>query len=135
MDQEALEILEMVRGGKISAEQGAQLLEALKNPPPAALAPTGKPRFIRVRVNVKEKEGENVAVNANLPIAMADLALKVLQHAKFTKDGETVELGQYLQDLGGMDVSTILQMVKEGAAGKLVDVTVGDKVKVEVVVD
>ena len=58
MDQEALEILEMVRGGKISAEQGAQLLEALKNPPPAALAPTGKPRFIRVRVNVKEKEGK-----------------------------------------------------------------------------
>ncbi len=51
------------------------------------------------------------------------------------KDGETVELGQYLQDLGGMDVSTILQMVKDGAAGKLVDVSVGDKVKVEVIVD
>ena len=141
MDQEALEILEMVKAEKITAEQGAALLEALKSPTTAApvLAGGGKPKFIRVRVNVNEDGGDNVAVNANLPIAMADLGLKLLQDAKFTKDGETVEFGQYLKNLGGMDVSTILQLVKEGAAGKLVDVDVtehgGKKVKVEVVVD
>jgi len=141
MDQEALEILEMVKAEKITAEQGAALLEALKSPTTASpvLASGGKPKFIRVRVNVNEDGGDNVAVNANLPIAMADLGLKLLQDAKFTKDGETVEFGQYLKNLGGMDVSTILQLVKEGAAGKLVDVDVtesgGKKVKVEVVVD
>ena len=47
--------------------------------------------------------------------------------------------GEYLKGLHGMDVSAILQMVKEGAEGKLVDVNVdgedGEKVKVEVIVD
>jgi len=141
MDQEALEILEMVKAEKVTPEQGAALLEALKSPATAApvLASGGRPQFIRVRVNVNEDGGDKVAVNANLPIAMADLGLKLLQDAKFTKNGETVEFGQYLKNLGGMDVSTILQLVKEGAAGKLVDVDVsendGTKIKVEVVVD
>jgi|WetSurMetagenome_2_1015567.scaffolds.fasta_scaffold238328_2 hypothetical protein len=141
MDQEALEILEMVKAEKVTPEQGAALLEALKSPATAApvLASGGKPKFIRVRVDVNGDGTDKVAVNANLPIAMADLGLKLLQDAKFTKDGETVEFGQYLKNLGGMDVSTILQLVKEGAAGKLVDVDVtesgGKKIKVEVVVD
>ena len=78
-------------------------------------------------------------MNCNLPIAMADLALKVLETAKITQEGHTIEFGQYMKDLGGMDVATILQMVKEGAEGKLVDVHVdgddGEKVSVEVIVD
>ena len=141
-EDEALEVLRMVQEGKVTPEQGAQLLEALKSQPLSVVATAEeKPRFLRVRVNVREKEGEEnkVSVNANLPIAMADLALKVLEKAEFTKGGETIRLGEYLKDLGGMDVSTILQMVKEGAEGKLVDVNVdgdkGEKVNVEVVVD
>jgi hypothetical protein len=139
---EALEVLEMVRDGRVTPEQGAQLLEALSSQPRELGAGAGqRPRFVRVRVNVREREGEGdkVAVNLNLPIAMADLALKVLQDAKFTKDGETIQFGDYLKNLQGMDISTILQMVKDGAEGKLVDVEVddknGDQVKVEVIVD
>lgn len=140
MDKESLEILEMVREGRVSPEQGAELLAALKSRP-VTTAGGERPRFVRVRVNVSEKEGEGdkVAVNVNLPIAMADLALKVLETAKITQGGQTIEFGQYMKDLGGMDIATILQMVKEGAEGKLVDVDVeeegGDKVKVEVIVD
>ena len=139
---EALEVLEMVREGRVTPEQGAELLAALKSRPSIMAASGGeKPRFVRVRVNVQEKEGEGdkVAVNLNLPIAMADLALKLLEQAKITKGGETIEFGHYLKDLGGMDIASILQMVKVGAEGKLVDVDVdepgGDKVKVEVIVD
>ena len=141
-DAEALEVPRMVQEGKVTPEQGAQLLEALKSQPLSVAASVGeKPRFLRLRVNVREREGQGdkVAVNLNLPIAMADLALKMLEKAEFTKAGETIRLGEYLKDLGGMDVSAILQMVKEGAEGKLVDVDVdeegGDKVKVEVIVD
>jgi len=142
MDKESLEILEMVRERRVSPEQGAELLAALKSRPSMVAAAGGEmPRFVRVRVNVSEKEGEGdkVAVNVNLPIAMADLALKVLETAKITQGGQTIEFGQYMKDLSGMDIATILQMVKEGAEGKLVDVDVeeegGDKVKVEVIVD
>jgi hypothetical protein len=138
---EALEVLEMVKDGRVTPEQGAELLAALKSRPSGLAGAAGgeRPRFVRVRVNVQGDKEEKVAVNCNLPIAMADLALKMLETAKITKDGETIEFGHYLKDLGGMDIATILQMVKEGAEGKLVDVDVeeegGDKVKVEVIVD
>lgn len=139
MDQEAMDILNMVREGKVTPEQGAELLEALKSQPSALAAGGERPRFVRVKVNVEKEDREKVAVNMNLPIAMADLALKVLQDAKITKDGETIQFGDYLKNLQGMDIATILQMVKDGAEGKLVDVDVdgddGEKVKVEVVVD
>jgi uncharacterized protein with von Willebrand factor type A (vWA) domain len=142
MDKESLEILEMVKEGRVTPEQATQLLEALRSQPSAvSLAAGERPRFVRVRVNVNERggEGDQVAVNMNLPVAMADLALKLLQEAKITRDGETIEFGDYLKDLQGMDISAILQLVKEGAEGKLVDVDVadgdGDKVKVEVIVD
>ena len=140
MDKESLEILEMVKEGRVTPEQGTQLLEALKSQPGAmALSPGEKPRFVRVRVNVAGGDKEKVAVNVNLPVAMADLALKMLEKAEFTKDGEHIKFGDYMKDLGGMDVATILQMVKEGAEGKLVDIDVqgddGETVKVEVIVD
>jgi hypothetical protein len=137
MDKESLEILEMVKEGRVTPEQAT-----LRSQPSAvSLAAGERPRFVRVRVNVNERggEGDQVAVNMNLPVAMADLALKLLQEAKITRDGETIEFGDYLKDLQGMDISAILQLVKEGAEGKLVDVDVadgdGDKVKVEVIVD
>jgi hypothetical protein len=140
MDREALEILEMVKDGKVTPEQGEQLLAALKSAP-SAISPAseGKPRFVRVRVAVVNEGSKKVSVNANLPVAMADMALKMLEGAEFTKDGETVRFGEYLKQLGGMDIATVLQMVKDGAEGKLVDVDIqGDEdeqVKVEVVVD
>jgi hypothetical protein len=140
MNQEAVEILNMVRDGAVSPEQGAELLKALDAPPSAPLTPGGpRPKLVRVRVSVEQQDGEKVAVNANLPIALADLALKMAEGAKITRNDETIVLGDYLKQLGGVDIATILQMVKDGAEGKLVDVNVAepgsDRVRVEVVVD
>ena len=141
MDQEALEVLRMVKDGTLTPEQGSQMLEALKNPATAvATVPGQKPKFVRVNIDVHEQEGDAVKVNCNLPIALADLALKMGQFAKITRNGETIELGDYLKQLGGVDIAAVLQMVKDGAEGKLVDIQVneagdGDKVKVEVIVD
>jgi hypothetical protein len=140
MDQEALEILKMVSEGRITAEQGAQLLEALKTGPVSTLDPAGrKPRFVRVKVNVNGEDGERVAVNLNVPIALADVVLKLAEGAKIQQGDQTIILGDYVKKLSGMDFASLLQMVKEGAEGKLVDVDVkgenGEQVKVEVTVD
>ena len=139
MEQEGLEILEMVKDGRVSPEQGAQLLDALKAPTSGALAPgQSRPQFIRVRVHVQEGDREKVAVNSNIPIALAEVALKMAEGAKITRDGETIVLSDFLKQMGGVNLADILQMVREGAEGKLVDVDVADgdqKVKVEVVVD
>jgi len=135
MDQEALEILKLVQEGRVTPEQGAKLLEALKAPPPAGGEPGKKARFVRVGVKVDDK----VNVSMNLPIALADLALRLAEGAKIQRGDETIVLGDYVQKMSGMDMGTILQMVKEGAEGKLVDVDVGEsdgtRVKVEVIVD
>lgn len=142
MEREELQILEMVKDGTVTPEQGAELLSALKNPTSSLpLTHGGKPQFVRVHVNVNEKDGkgDQVEVNCNLPIALADLALKMAENAKITKDGQTIDIGDYVKQIGGVDLAGILQMVKEGAQGKLVDVNVseddGAKVKVEVIVD
>jgi len=140
MDQEALEILKMVSEGRITPEQGAQLLEALKTGSVITLDPGGKkPRFVRVKVNVDGAKDEKVAVNLNVPIALADVVLKLAEGAKIQQGGQTIELGEYVKKLSGMDFASLLQMVKEGAEGKLVDVDVkgenGEKVRVEVTVD
>ncbi len=140
MDQEAVDILEMVKAGKVSAEQGAQLLEALKTQS-SAVATVGGPRakFVRVKVDISGKDKETVAVNLNIPVALADLALKLAEGAKFQQGDQQIVLGEYVKKMSGMDMGTILQLVKEGAAGKLVDVNVGgsdgETVKVEVTVD
>lgn len=140
MDQEALDILAMVQAGKVSPEEGAQLLEALKSPAAVVPAVGGqKAKFVRVRVDIQGEGKQQVAVNLNLPVALADMALKLAEGAKIQQDGQTIELGEYVKKLAGLDMGTILQLVKDGAAGKLVDVNVvGDnqeQVKVEVTVD
>ena len=140
MDSEALEILRMVQEGKVTPEQGAQLLEALKTSSSTSLEPGGKkPRFLRVKVDVEGDKDEKVAVNMNIPLALADVALKLAEGAKIQRGDETIVLGDYVKRLSGLDFASLLQMVKEGAEGKLVDVNVqgedGEKVKVEVTVD
>jgi hypothetical protein len=139
MENEALEILNMVKEGKITPEQGSELLEALKAQPAAPLASGGsRPRFVRVRLNVREEEKDKVNINVNLPLGLADLALKVANGLKIQSHGETVEVGDYLKNMSGMDIASVLQLVKDGAQGKLVDMDVNDgsdQVKIEVMVD
>lgn len=139
MENEALEILNMVKEGKITPEQASQLLEALKTQSSAPVVAGGnKPRFIRVKLNVHEDEKDKVNINVNLPLGLADLALKVANGLKIQSHGETIEVGDYLKNLSGMDFASVLQLVKDGAQGKLVDLNVNNdsnQVKIEVFVD
>lgn len=139
MDNESLEILQMVREKRVTPEQGAELLAALKSPAAGERLGGGeKPRFLRVKVNITGEE--TVVVNLNLPLALADLALKLAEGAKIQRGDETIVLGDYVKQLSGVDFASVMQLVKEGMEGKLVDVNIdegekGEKVQVEVTVD
>ncbi|MBE9565748.1 MAG: hypothetical protein IMF16_03235 [Proteobacteria bacterium] len=140
MDNESLEILQMVREKRVTPEQGAELLAALKSPGAGGQVAGGeKPSFIRVKVDITGEDAEKVAVNLNLPLALADLSLKLAEGAKIQRGDETIVLGDYVKQLSGVDLASIMQLVKEGAEGKLVDVNIdgedGEKVQVEVIVD
>ena len=140
MDNESLEILQMVREKRVTPEQGAELLAALKSPGAGGQVAGGeKPSFIRVKVDITGEDAEKVAVNLNLPLALADLSLKLAEGAKIQRGDETIVLGDYVKQLSGVDLASIMQLVKEGAEGKLVDVNIdgedGEQVQVEVIVD
>jgi len=107
MATEKLQILKMVQEGKINADEALQLLNALE-PEGAALAPQqkGQPaQWLKVRVT-NPKSGK-AKVNVNVPIALLDLA------TKFVKP----------EQVHGVDLREVIRLVKEGARGRIVDVT------------
>jgi hypothetical protein len=108
--EERLKILNMVAEGKISAEEGTQLLNALRGterrPQGASMEP-GAPRFLRVRVT-DSRTGRTKA-NINIPVSLLHVAVRI--GAKFAPD------------LEGMDFSEIVEIINQGGRGKIVDVT------------
>jgi hypothetical protein len=108
--EERMQILNMVAEGKITAEDGAKLLGALeperkKEPSFVAESPSA-PRWFRVRVTDLET-GKN-KVNVNLPMSLVEVG---------TRMG-----ARFAPELEDMDFNDIVQQVKSGAQGKIVEV-------------
>ena len=108
--EERMQILKMVAEGTITAEEGAKLLAALE----PARAPQrhpisgepSQPRWFRVRVTDLET-GRN-KVNVNLPMSLVEVGTRM--GARFSPE---------LEDL---DFHDIINQVKGGAQGKIVEV-------------
>jgi hypothetical protein len=102
-DEERLQILKMIEGGQITAEEGAKLLAALEEPSRGE-KPGGSPRWLRVQVT-DIRTGKR-KVNVNLPLRLLDLGAKI--YSRYGAPGD-------------IDVEGIAQAIKEGAQGKIVD--------------
>ncbi len=122
-------IMDMVKEGKITAEEAIRLLEAMQTfdtvftastghaytvattPPP----PKGLAKMIRIVV-----DGEDVKVKVNVPAALA----------RFASNFIPPEAKQQLS-AQGIDIAGILDMLKgELPEGRLVDVEISDVAKV-----
>ncbi len=123
LKEERMQILNMIRDGKVSPEEGAKLLNALEGSQKsefAANAAATKGKFLRVRVT--DMSTGKTKVNVNLPLALVNIGLKM--GAKFAPD------------LEGMDTDEIMDAIRAGAAGKIVDVEDSeDGEKVEVYIE
>jgi len=107
--EERMQILKMIEEGKISAEEGAKLLQALsaKSDRRKSAAPgDDEPRWLRVRVTDLDS-GKN-KVNVNIPMGLVNVGLKM--GARFAPNVE------------GLDYDEITSAIKSGAQGKIVDV-------------
>jgi len=108
--EERMQILNMVAEGKITAEDGAKLLAALeperKRETRPAAEGTSAPRWFRVRVTDLET-GKN-KVNVNLPMSLVDVG---------TRMG-----ARFAPELEDMDFKDIIEQIKSGAQGKIVEV-------------
>ena len=113
--EERMRILQMIQEGKISAEEGAKLLEALgksKKPPvppipPRPPHPPGRDaRLLRVRIT--DLKTGKTKVNVNIPMGLVNVGLKM--GAKFAPD------------MDGLDMQQITEAINSGMTGKIIDV-------------
>ncbi len=131
-------ILHLVSEGKITPEEGAQLIQALgESEAPARRGPAerpvpgparaGKGRFLRMIVKVSPEEGDanpdkSVDVDVNVPISLANRLAPMLENVIPPE-------AQRNMDEKGFDIGTIaalLSTLDEDMEGRdLVNVTVG----------
>lgn len=121
MSEERLQILRMVQEGKISVEDGARLIEALSEPGLPPPEPWEAKRGKTLRIRVEDADGSKV--NLNIPVALAGLAARFIPKGALTVDGEEIS------------VEEILQIVREGSEGKILEIEEADGSKVEVTVE
>jgi DUF4097 and DUF4098 domain-containing protein YvlB len=105
---ERMKILKMIEEGKISAEEGTRLLEALgKQRRRAPDSKEGEPRWLRVRVTDSGSGKETIRVN--LPIGLLNVGLRM--GARFVPDIE--------QELA---MEELIEALDQGVTGKIVDI-------------
>lgn len=125
MKEEIKKILQMIEEGHITAEEGEDLIEALSSTQDdvwsQSLSASGSPaQFLKIRV---AEEGKN-KVNVTIPISLIEVGLKIGAKVgpKFSPEAEALK---------EIDLDELMQAVKEGAKGKIVDIEDdGDKVEI-----
>lgn len=124
LKEEKMKILGMVEEGKITSEEAIELMEALEKQEDRVLTTAANPKWLKVRV-IDEKD--NVKVKVNFPLSLVDIGLKL--GTAFSPELREAGLKQE-------DIQEILEAVKSGAEGKIVDVFDEEsKTKVEVFVE
>ncbi len=109
--EERLRILKMVQEGKISAEEGARLIQALQAGAPARGRSRGQRRRLSgrwLRVHVSD-EGGRAKVNVNLPLRLVDAALSIAE--QFVPEVEMEGI-----------VEALDEAIQDGLTGKIVEV-------------
>ncbi len=115
--EERTKILKMIQEGKISAEQGVQLLDALdagaqqRKPgiptPPAPPAGAGRGSHW-FRVLVTDTNTGKTRVNVRLPVGLVSAGMKM--GARFSPQVE------------GLDPEQLMEFLNSGETGKIIDV-------------
>ena len=124
MSQEKLQILNMVKEGKISVDEGLKLIEALdNNEEPFNSTLKNKGKCLRIRVFDPKDETK---VNVTLPVSLLRIGMKFA--SKLSPEMEEAGLSE-------LDIEEILSAVDSGQIGKIVEVDSNDGTKVEVIIE
>jgi hypothetical protein len=122
--EERLDVLRMLEGGTITADEAARLLDALDRTdrapspvfPPTSEGPNGgRPRHVRVRIS----EGGKIKVNLRLPLGLLDAGIGIAR--RFAPD----RIG---------DAQLLRDAILSGMKGELVDIDDNGE-RVEIIVE
>lgn len=128
MSEEVLRILEMVKSGRITPEEGEKLISAIGEGGEAKKPAVSKRSMLRVRVDVKDPEKkEEAKITVNVPLAIAKKAAGFL--ALIPKEAKA-ELEAEGIDLNAIDIKGLIEMFEDGEiTEELVNVVTGDETK------
>lgn len=124
MREEELKILKMIEEKKITAEEGAKLLDAIREE-----VVKGSERFLgkRVKICVLDKTEDRKMVNISVPLPLAKAFLKYGLVSGVTFGGFNLKES-------GIDIEELQKMIDEGLEGTLIQVE-DEKEKVEIKVE
>lgn len=128
MSDEKSKLLQMVRDGKVSVEEGVELLGAMEDTESGVPEPEKKlrDRFLRVHVDSAEAK-----VNVNIPLSLLKVASRLGNMiAGFIPGEARREMASKGLDLSKVDFEELMNLIDQGLEdGKLVDVDIDDSVK------
>jgi hypothetical protein len=108
---ERLQVLKMIDEGKISADEGAELLRVLSTDEPARpsepLKGASTPRWFRVRIT-ETKSGKNI-VSLDIPFGVVRTGLRMG--------------ARFVPELNDSEYGDLVEVLKSGQQGKVIDVT------------
>ncbi|MBP8614008.1 MAG: hypothetical protein KBI40_04035 [Firmicutes bacterium] len=128
MDEERLRVLQMLKEGKITAEEAVGLLEAMDLPTDVAESDVPQTPAKWLRIRVTDLGSNKPKVMVNLPMKLVNWALKTGN--KFSSVG-----GVDIDDMG-VDLNELSEALSYGFRGKLIDVVDEDEGQhVEIVIE
>jgi len=130
MNEEVMKVLEMIKDGKITPEEGEKLLTAMRSGESSDTSNTKRARntMLRVRVDVSDPEKKDQAkVNVNVPLTLAKKAAGLI--SLIPKDTKA-ELAAKGIDLESINIAELIGMFEDGLlTEELVNVQAGDDEK------
>jgi hypothetical protein len=101
-------ILHMVETGQITAEQAAQLLDAMGPERERPRGDRARSRTVRIRVTNSAANAQKINLTATLPVYLIEVSLR---------------LGtRLIPQLSGSTLEDLLRSIEEGATGRLLDI-------------
>ncbi len=127
LGQEKIQILKMVENGQITADEAAQLLDAVGEKDDIVNLTKKSSKISGKVLRVRVYEGnENTKVNVNLPLrlveVLVDIGIKFLPVDKYP-------------DLKKINMDELRELIEAGIEGKIVDIDSADGTKVEVFIE
>jgi hypothetical protein len=107
--EERMKILKMIEEGKLSPEEGAQLLSALGRKSASGIPGlvSGGAKWLRVRVT-DLRSGRSKAT-VQIPLALMDAGMKIGAH--------------FAPEIDGVNMDQLMEALRSGMTGKIIDAT------------
>ncbi len=129
MKEEISRVLTMIQEGKIDADKGSELIQALKDKEETGNISLEKPTtYLDKTLKIRVISAENDNVTVNLPIKL----VKVILMAGHSIAASIPQSEKYVKDI---DINLILEAIENELDGKIVDIKSADGDTVSVIIE